>query len=421
MLELPKNNLKFSKHFLWGAATAAHQVEGGNHNQWTVWELENAKAIAAQSEYQIGDYNSWEKVKNQAKNPNNYVSGKLADHYNRYNEDFDLLQKMHMNAYRFSIEWSRIEPSEGVWDKKEINHYKDYIDDLKRRGIEPIVTLFHFTLPVWFAEKGGFEKRSNVKYFTRFTKKIVSEMGFRLKYVITVNEPEVYIKESYYDQNWPPMMHSPYKAWRVLNNLAYAHKKAAKVIHDTNRRYKVSFAKSSGFFYPGDDSIISKFSAVILQYFQDDYTIKKFIRSCDFIGVNYYLSNRVYGTRIHNPDNNVNDVQWDMQPADIQFALERLYRKYKKPIFITENGLADAEDNHRKWWIMQTVVGMQNAMKYGVELIGYLHWSLIDNFEWAYGKWPRFGLVEINYKTGERKLRPSARWFAGVIKKLRDL
>jgi len=217
------------------------------------------------------------------------------------------------------------------------------------------------------------------------------------------------------------MMHSPYKVWRVLNNLAYAHKKSAKAIHDINRRYKVSFAKSSGFFYPGDDSIISKVSTAILQYFQDDYTIKKFIRSCDFLGVNYYLSNRVYGTRIHNPDNNLNDVQWDMQPADIQFALERVYRRYKKPILITENGLADAEDAHRKWWIMQTIIGMQSAMKYGVELMGYLHWSLIDNFEWAYGKWPRFGLVEIDYKTGERKLRPSARWFGGVIKKLRDL
>ena len=412
---------RFSSKFLWGAATAAHQVEGGNHNQWTVWELENAKAIAAQAEYQIGDFASWDKIKNQAKNPNNYVSGKMADHYNRYNEDFDLLQKMHMNAYRFSIEWSRIEPSEGVWDKKEINHYKEYLDDLKRRGIEPVVTLLHFTLPIWFAEKGGFEKRSNVKYFTRFTKKIISEMGFRLKYIITINEPEVYVKESYYDQNWPPMVHSPYKLWRVINNLAYAHKKAARVIHESSSHYKVSFAKSSGFFYPGDNSFISKISTAILQYFQDDYTIKKFVQSCDFLGINFYLSNRVYGTRIHNPDNNLSDVQWDMQPADIQFALERVYRKYKKPILITENGLADAEDTNRKWWIMQTIIGMQNAMKYGVELIGYLHWSLMDNFEWAYGKWPRFGLVEIDYKTGERKLRPSARWFGGVIKKLRGL
>jgi len=411
----------FPKHFLWGASTAAHQVEGGNHNQWSVWELENAKAKAAQADYHLHDYPTWDKIKAEAKKPDNYVSGALADHYNRYKEDFDFIEKMHMNSYRFSVEWSRIEPTEGVWNSEAIAHYKTYLEELRRRKIEPVVTLLHFTLPVWFAQKGGFEKRANVKYFVRFAEKIMSELGNSVRFIITINEPEVYGFESYYLQNWPPNQSSLWKVWRVANNQATAHRKAAKALHAMNRRYKIGFAKSSVFFFPGDTAWLSRLSANVFQYFQDDYFIKKYIRHCDFLGVNYYQSQRLFGYRVHNSETaEYSDVDWMLAPADIEYALERLYRKYKKPLMITENGLADADDEHRQWWIKETIIGMEKALKQGVELIGYFHWSLLDNFEWAYGKWPRFGLVAIDYKTGQRTLRPSAAWFGRVIKKLRD-
>ena len=411
----------FPKHFLWGASTAAHQVEGGNHNQWTVWELENAKAKAAQADYHLHDYPTWDKIKAEAKKPENYVSGALADHYNRYKEDFDFIEKMHMNSYRFSVEWSRIEPTEGVWNSEAIAHYKTCLEELRRRKIEPVVTLLHFTLPVWFAQKGGFEKRANVKYFVRFAEKIMSELGNSVRFIITINEPEVYGFESYYLQNWPPNQSSLWKVWRVANNQATAHRKAAKALHAMNRRYKIGFAKSSVFFFPGDTAWLSRLSANVFQYFQDDYFIKKYIRHCDFLGVNYYQSQRLFGYRVHNSETaEYSDVDWMLAPADIEYALERLYRKYKKPLMITENGLADADDEHRQWWIKETIIGMEKALKQGVELIGYFHWSLLDNFEWAYGKWPRFGLVAIDYKTGQRTLRPSAAWFGRVIKKLRD-
>jgi len=411
----------FPKHFLWGASTAAHQVEGGNHNQWSVWELENAKAKAAQADYHLHDYPTWDKIKAEAKKPDNYVSGALADHYNRYKEDFDFIEKMHMNSYRFSVEWSRIEPTEGVWNSEAIAHYKTYLEELRRRKIEPVVTLLHFTLPVWFAEKGGFEKRANVKYFVRFAEKIMSELGNSVRFIITINEPEVYGFESYYLQNWPPNQSSLWKVWRVANNQAAAHRKAAKALHAMNRRYKIGFAKSTVFFFPGDTAWLSRLSANVFQYFQDDYFIKKYIRHCDFLGVNYYQSQRLFGYRVHNSETaEYSDFDWMLAPADIEYALERLHRKYKKPLMITENGLADADDEHRQWWIKQTIIGMEKALKQGVELIGYFHWSLLDNFEWAYGKWPRFGLVAIDYKTGQRTLRPSAAWFGRVIKKLRD-
>lgn len=416
-----RQNSGFPRHFLWGAATASHQVEGGTHNQWTVWELENAKAKAAQADYQLHDYPTWDKIKAEAKNPDNYVSGDLGDHYNRYKEDFEYLEKMNMNAYRFSIEWSRVEPEEGTWNSEAIAHYKEYLSELHRRNIEPVVTLFHFTLPVWFTEKGGFEKRSNVAYFVRYADKIMSELGNSVRFIITINEPEVYGFESYYLQNWPPNKSSIYKMWRVSVNQATAHRKAAKVLHEINRRYKVGIAKNTTYFFAGDNSWLSKLSASIFQYFQDDYFINKYIRHCDFLGVNYYQSQRVFGYRIFNSEKtDYSDVDWMLAPSDIEYALERLSAKYKKPLIITENGLADAEDKYREWWIKETIIGMQKALKKNVDLIGYFHWSLLDNFEWAYGKWPRFGLVAIDYKTGKRTLRPSAAWFGKVLKKLRS-
>jgi beta-glucosidase len=415
-----KPKLTFSKKFLWGAASSAHQIEGSNHNQWTVWELENAKSKAAQARHQWEDLENWPEIEAQAKDPNNYVSGDAVDHYSRYKEDFDLLQKMNMNAWRFSVEWSRIEPSEGAWNVEAIDHYKQYASELKKRGIEPIVTLFHFTLPVWFASKGGFEKRANVKYFVRFAEKIVRELGPSVRLVLTINEPAVYAHESYLAGNWPPNQTSKMTCWRVLNNLASAHNQAAAAIHAINRRYRVSLAINSMYVYAGDNAWLSRKYAGILQYAVDDYFLKKVVKHCDFLGVNYYFSDRVYGYRVHNPEEKVSDMGWDLSPINVQHALERLHEKYNLPIIITENGLADAADENRQWWITQTLIGMQKAIDNGVQLEGYLHWSLTDNFEWDKGKWPRFGLATVNDETLERKLRPSAVWFSKVIKHLRE-
>jgi beta-glucosidase len=292
---------------------------------------------------------------------------------------------------------------------------------LKRRDIEPVMTLFHFTLPIWFAEMGGFEKRSNIHYFVRFAEKIISEIGMDVRYIITINEPEVYAYESYVNQDWPPAKVSKVTMWRVLNHLAIAHRRTAKVIHQLNRQYKVSFAMNATFYYPGDNALLSRASTAFVDYWSNDYIINKFVKSCDFLGLNYYFSHRIYGYRIHDPEQAVSDLHWDMHPADIEFVLEKLDRQYKLPIMITENGVADATDEYRQWWLEETIKAMQRAMKSGVDLLGYLHWSLLDNFEWAYGKWPRFGLTAIDYTTGKRTLRPSAVWLGRALKKIRGV
>ena len=412
---------EFPHDFLWGASTSAHQVEGNTHNQWTVWELEHAKSLAAQAEYHYKDLDNWDDIKAQAKNPDNYVSGSASDHYARYKEDIELAHSLHMNALRFSVEWSRIEPNMGSWDSQAIAHYREYVSKLKKQGIEPVLTLFHFTVPVWFSEMGGFEKRSNSKYFIRFAEKILTELGGDIRYVITINEPEVYAFESYHLGHWPPGAQSKRAALTVLRNLISVHNQTAKMIHSLHSRYKVSIAKNSNYFYPGDDAVLSVKSAQAMQYGQDDYVLKRVVKQCDFLAVNYYFSHRVYGYRTHNPNEYVSDMGWDMAPADLEFVLERLSRKYKLPIIITENGCADSSDAKRQWWLKETFGAMQRALKQGVELQGYLHWSLLDNFEWDKGKWPRFGLLAVDYTTQERTVRRSARRYGEVVKKIRRI
>src|SRR3990167_2614687 len=187
---------------MWGASTASHQVEGNNYNQWTVWELANAKELAkkaADPDYADPSRNTslsqsphWNEIKKLATNPENYVSGKGINHYNLYKEDFDIAKKLNLNSFRFSIEWSRLEPEEGKWNEAEFKYYKEYINELSKRGLEPLLNIWHFTLPVWFEQKGGWEKRSNIQYFNSLVSKVAEELLDKVNYVITINEPNVY-------------------------------------------------------------------------------------------------------------------------------------------------------------------------------------------------------------------------------------
>lgn len=413
--------LKFPKNFLWGVTTSAHQSEGGNHNQWSVWELENARSLAARSEYEYGDLENWDNIAAEAKNPDNYVSATAVGHYDCYEKDFALAQKMGLNTWRFSIEWSRIEPTEGVWSAEAIKHYKAYIAALKAHQLEPVVTLFHFTLPVWFAQKGGFEKRSNVKYFVHYVDKLMEELGAStVRYVVTVNEPELYAYNSYYEGLWTPNETSKTKLYKVLTNLAYAHNHIAKILHEKNRRYRVGVAKGVSYAYAGDSAWLSNQSAAMLQFVKDDFFIKKVIKSSDFLGVSYYYSSRVYGYRTHNPDKEVSDVGWSLQPEHLELVLKRLYERYKKPILVTENGVADGADSRRKQWLARTIVAMQKATDSGVELIGYLFRGLYDDFDWDRGFWPHYGFFEVDRVTKKRIPRPSALWYMRFLAKQKE-
>jgi len=410
--------LMFPKQFYWGASTSAHQVEGGLHNQWTVWELENARALAEKAKYQSKYLPKWGAVQAEAEDPANYISGHAVDHYNRYEKDFAALKKLNMNAFRFSIEWSRVEPEEGHWNAEAIAHYRKYLQALKEKDIEPFVTLWHWTVPVWFAEKGGFEKRRNIKYFVRFADKILQELGTDFGYVITLNEPEVYADQSYHRGVWPPQRQSKLLAGKVYLNMMSAHKKIYKIAHQFSNKFVVGIAKNCAHIYSGDDAFLTRHVSALAKFGAHSFWLGRPKKHLDFIGLNYYFTDRFYGYRVHNPNEKLSDLGWDMQPQNIEFVLEELYRRYKLPIIITENGLADRGDEYRKWWITQTLQAMAKALRKGVDLRGYLHWSLLDNFEWASGFWPRFGLLAVDRATMKRTARPSAVWFAGMLAKI---
>ncbi len=412
--------LHFPKTFLWGAASSAHQVEGGNHNQWSVWELEQANVLAQKAKYHNNHLPKWDEVKHDATRPENYVSGRAIDHYRRYQEDFDLIKKMHMNAWRFSIEWSRIEPEEGAWNAEAIQHYREYLQRLKKMGIEPIVTLWHWTVPVWFDEKRGWEKRANIHYFERFAAKVFEELGREFRYVVILNEPEVYVGKGYIEASWPPQRASKVLAGRVLFNLLSAHKRVYNIARKAGRKYKVGIAKLAAYHYSGDDAWLSKVTTNIGRWAGNHFVANRLKKHLDFLGLNYYQTCRYYGYRMHQATDTPNDLGWDMQPEKIEPVIKEFYDRYNLPIIITENGVADRDDEFRKWWISQTLIAMNRLLQSGVKVEGYLHWSLTDNFEWADGFWPRFGLAAVDYKTQKRHMRPSGMWFGGIIKKLRS-
>lgn len=420
-MQKSETTLKFPHRFYWGAATSAHQVEGNNHNNWSVWELENAKSLAHSAEYKLSDLPGWADVRAQATDPDNYVSGIAIDHYSRYKLDLAIAEKLHLNAFRFSIEWSRIEPEEGIWNREAIDHYRDYIREIKARGMEPMPTLYHWTVPVWFAERGGFERSGNIKYFVRFAERVIDEYHQDIRFITSINEPDTVSSHGYITLDHPPQHRSFLRAFLVYRNLLRAHKLIYAYAHRKSRRLKVGFTKSYAWVRAGDERAITRLAVRADLWLRDDMPLWYVRRRLDFIGLNYYFSDRHMGVKIDNTNEKLNDLGWEMRPEDIKHVLIRL-KKWKKPILITESGVADRNDTHRKWWIAQSLAAVHVAMQAGVEVLGYMHWSLFDNFEWAYGRWPRFGLIEIDYDNGlKRIVRPSGIWYGKLIKKMRGL
>lgn len=406
-------------HFLWGASTASHQVEGGTVNQWSVWELSVAANQARSAHKRLSWLPGWNDVKSAASIPENYVSGRGVEHYRRYRSDFDLLENLGLNAFRFSIEWARLEPEQGRWDPAAFQHYKDYINELKQRHIEPLLNIWHWTIPVWFAEQGGFAKRRNLKYFEELIKKINDELLDGINYVITLNEPNVYMGMSYGDGQWPPQEKNQLKAMWVYWNLATAHKICWRIIKSKNLSIKIGIAQQLANIQalrPGN--VIDELVVKVMRYFWNWWFLNRIKKYQDFIGCNYYYTDYYRGLHRVNPKKPVNDMGSYMQPNGLLPLLQRISVHYpKKPIIITENGVADAQDQYRKWWLYETMQSIETAQSQEIPIIGYLHWSLLDNFEWSYGWWPKFGLAAVDRTTMQRTIRPSALWWAEEIKR----
>lgn len=412
----------FPNNFFWGASTASYQVEGDNSTQWSKWEKQNAAKLARTAEKRLGYMKKWPEIKLQAENPENYLSGKGVDHYKRYEEDFDIAKKLNLNAFRFGIEWARLEPKEGQWDETEIAHYQKYIKAMRQQGLEPFLNLWHWTMPTWFTEKGGFEKKDNLIHFENFVKKVAETLIDDVNYILTINEPNTYTILSYVAGEWTPQKRNLITAYKVYRNLAKAHNLSYRIIKQHKPSIQIGPATQiNNVQAKHPQNPISRLATKSYRYLWNWWYVNMIRQNIDFVGFNYYFTDYMTGFFTHhNPKSPINDLNWYMEPEGLYPALLQTWARYKKPIFVTENGVADSHDDYRQWWIEQTIIAMERAMSAGVDLRGYMHWSLLDNFEWKYGWWPKFGLIEVDRKTMKRTIRPSAKWFASQIKLMRD-
>lgn len=360
---------KFPREFLWGSATSAYQVEGGNLNSdWEV--LFSPKA------------------------------GLACDHYHRFAEDFDLAKSLNQNAHRLSIEWARIEPEKGRFSDQEITHYREVLTALKERGIRPLVTLHHFTNPLWFFKRGGWENPSAASYFTSFVRFAVTQLKDLCDFWITVNEPAVYAGEGYLWGHWLPGKHDPLSAAVVLKHLLEAHREAYDLIHDLQSKVLVGISYNLTYFrVPGLGTAFSAF----------DRKVMGWVGKQDFLGINYYRAAGMTG------DLPKSDLDWAIYPKGLSDLISDV-SGFGLPIYITENGIADADDDQRADFIADHLAAVWRAIQAGADVRGYFYWSLMDNFEWARGFGPRFGLAAVDYKTMERTVRPSARIYARIAK-----
>lgn len=391
--------LKFPDEFLWGASTSAYQVEGNNINSdWWYWE--------------------------QKHQPSNKKSGLCCDQYNRFEEDFGIAKELSLNAHRLSIEWSRIEPRMGEFDQEEIEHYKKVLKSLKDKKFSVMLTLWHFTLPEWLAKKGGWENGEAVKFFLRFLDKIIPEFKEYVDFWITLNEPSVYAYMAYISGDWPPQKKSILKSFFVMLNLAKAHNKAFEKIHKLVPHSKVGIAHNIQSFETYHKHSITELLAVGFGDLLTNHFFYALTRKHhDFLGINYYFHHRVKKVEGMIPElinvnkeeyRDVTDLGWEVYPEGLFEVLTDLADHI--PIYITECGIASTNDDRRTRFLINYLSEVYRAIHEGVPIKGFFYWSLVDNFEWHQGFDPRFGLVEIDYPTQRRTIRPSAYVYQDIIK-----
>ncbi len=422
---------EFPADFLWGAATSATQIDGGDRaSDWFAHCEKKGKILDGSS------------------------SVTACDHWNRYESDYVLMQDLGLNAYRFGVDWSRFQAeADAPFDLAALEHVRGMLASLRRKKIAPLLTLFHFALPQWWAARGGFEKEENLPDFLRFCEFIVNGLGDLVSDYITINEPNVYALLSYVDGKWPPAksgLTGYIQSMRVQRNLLIAHFKLYDMIRETHARRgyqtpRVSIAKHLRVMDPQNPasrldqdrtlSAARRFNWLFCDCVQSGRLLGPLGRdekahdgaAWDFIGVNYYTRDLV-GFSVKalgrlcidvqtKPDSEKNDLGWEIYPEGLLRLLSDVHERYHQPIRITENGLADAADARRGRFIREHLRAVRRALAAGIRVEGYYHWSLLDNFEWSEGYTAAFGLIAVDFATQQRTLRASARDYAAIIRR----
>lgn len=398
--------------FLLGAASAATQTEGGDqNNNWYGW-------------YRQGY------IKDDAD------PSVATDHYNRWREDLALMKDMGIRCCRLGIEWSRVEPADGVFDETAIAHYREEIQALADQGIRPLLTLHHFNTPLWLEERGGFANRDNITCYLLYVRKMVESVGDLVSEYITVNEPNVYAFNSYFQGIWPPGHKNLMEMAQVMTNLAAAHIEAYGLVRKTRLQMgykdtKVGFANHLRSFAPQDPANpVHRFWASRLeQIFQGSLTRAMCLgrrafpvgdhpsivpgRYCDFHGINYYARLTVSGPAGGvAPGCAVNDLGWEIYPEGIVETARKVYELLPRPVYITGNGTCDNEDRFRARYIAEH---LRAVCESDLPVERYYYGRFCDSWEWTEGFRARFGLVHVDAETQARSVKRSGEFYRRVI------
>ncbi len=418
---MPEATFYFPNDFKWGVATAAHQVEGGNrNNNWWAWEEEEGRIKKGQR------------------------SGAACDWWNEAEADFDRAADLGLNALRLSVEWSRVEPLPGKFDEAALGRYVEMVRALRERDIEPMVTLHHFTNPLWLEEQGGWTEPETVDLFARFVGRVVDVLAPHCDLWCTINEPNVYGYMGYVEGVFPPGASDFGAAMRVIRHLLIAHAAAYREIHKRQPEARVGLAHNMRILDPANPS--SLLDRRIARFMDGVYNqailtaltrgvwrpplgfglALKLRETLDWIGLNYYTRDMVafdrsrsqgfLARRFHADGAELLDGGYgEFYPAGMFRCLQRLAR-LDLPIYVTENGVPDDDDDQRPRYLLSHLHQMWHAIQRSYPVQGYYHWTLVDNFEWAEGWTLRFGLIELDPDTQVRTPRPSADLYADVIK-----
>ena len=382
---------RFPDGFLWGAATAAHQVEGNNIN------------------------NNWWKLEHDAAKFGLQFSGDADDSYHRYGEDMRLLADAGLNAYRFSLEWSRIEPSKGQFSRAELAHYRRMIETAFELSLTPLVTLHHFTHPLWFDREGHWLSANAVELFARYVEQACTILD-GVQWVCTINEPNIHsqgLGALRVVAEGKPYPFDALPDLEIAEALIAAHRAAVLIVRElTNAKVGWSVANQALVATPGAETK----HAAIQHHFEDMFLEPAY--GDDFVGVQSYTSQLVNdGGIVPHPDHPDNTIMgWAYRPDALGIAVRHTREVLPDvPIVVTENGIATPEDDRRIAYTKEALKHLQDAIDDGADVRGYFHWSLLDNFEW--GRWePTFGLVAVDRETFERRPKPSLAWLGAIAR-----
>jgi beta-glucosidase len=390
MAVLSQETREFPPGFLWGVATAAHQIEGGNvNNDWWAWEHDPASGTAE-------------------------PSGDACDSYHRWNADIELVASLGLGAYRFSLEWSRIEPAEGEFSVAALDHYRRMCAACRDKGVAPVVTFHHFTTPLWLTARGGWESQDAPDRFGRFVERATSHFGDLISWACTINEPNVIGVMGYSVGTFPPGVKDDLGRHLAVNEqMVRAHRRAVEVLRSGPGSFPVGLTLSMAELKAeeGGEAVRDAAEEIL------ENTFLRATEGDDFVGVQCY-------TRMHfgpagkvDDDPSVPQTQMGLEnwPHAVEYAVRRTAAFTNLPVVITESGIATENDAERITYLSEVIGGVRRCLDDGIDVRGYFVWSLLDNFEWDDGYTPKLGLVAVDRDTFERRPKPSARWYAHVV------